>query len=203
MDIKAIAATITEAKNRAAGHVLPVLPPFPLAAFQSIAQVDSRDFQIEAIEQEAEDATKYTLFGTPMCFPLSVKLQTETQWWLLPMEPIITMNGGNILARRNVAKSKLRGSIKERWATDDYQITIEGLFTRYDEWKYPKDDVGKLRKILEAREPVDVMSPLFEIFGIGRIVIDSYDWPFTKGPENQAYRISALSDDEWHLLIKK
>ena len=191
--------------DKVAGHVLPPLPfgfiekaPHPIgpaAPFEETA----------VIESDGENYGAVSIFGTPMCFPLWIK---PTRWpkskeWLLPVEPIITLSGGNIITRRTVAKAndKMRGTIKERWAKDDYAISINGLLTKWDDWSYPKDDVKKLREMLEVRDSLDVRSPLFELLGISRIVVERWDFPFTKGPENQYYSINAYSDDEWDLLI--
>jgi len=57
--------------------------------------------------------------------------------------------------------------------------------------------------IIAAKEPIDILSPLFDVLGITRIVIESYSLPFTKGPENQNYSFVACSDKDWNLLIKK
>lgn len=216
-NIPALTGTLMNAKDKAialagemglndvlGGHVLPPLPPFPISKADTVSGPES--WSLETIESESQDNAEMSIFGTPMCFPLSIKLTDSSDWWLLPTEPIITISGGTILVRRNVAKlsnkdKALRGSIKERWSQDDYSISIDGLFTRHDEWKYPQDDVRKLRGILEARKAIDVKCQLFEIFGIGRIVAEKFDFPFTKGEENQAYSIKAYSDDDWNLLL--
>ena len=66
---------------------------------------------------------------------------------------------------------------------------------------YPDEDVKQLRRYCEAAT-VEVMSPLLEIFSIDKIVIESFDFPFTSGPNNQAYTISACSDEIYKLLLK-
>ncbi len=85
---------------------------------------------------------------------------------------------------------------------EDYTITIDGLLTTKDDWTYPAADVKRLRTLLEARETIDVECEMLEIFKIGRMAVEKYDLPFTKGEENQRYSISAYSDDDWDLLIK-
>lgn len=237
-DIQRLAGTIAAAKDKAVsvageyglneivgGHVLPPIPggfgdvkdTVPKADHYEPEELNTRSIinnasygELAKIEQEQLDTVKYTLFNTPMCFPLSVKRssQKNSEWWLLPVEPIISIHSSNDVIRRKVAKvsaglNRRRGTIKERWAQDDYSISIEGILTRWDEWKYPTQDVQRLRQIMEAREPIDVQCALFEIVGVGRIVIDSFKLPFTKGEENQAYSIEAFSDDDWDLLIKK
>jgi hypothetical protein len=192
------------------GRVLPPLP-FPYTSSGDVVKrvEDSYGDADEISTDTGEDAASFSQFGTAMTVPLSLRLADDEDWWLLPTEPLISLSGGSQMVRRYVAKARtdagkrLRGSIKERWSTDDYTIQIEGLFTRHDEQSYPATDVDRLRNILEARVPVQVLCPLLnDRYGIMRIAVDKYDWPFTKGPENQAWRITAFSDDDWDLLIK-
>lgn len=196
-------SNLFDIQQLASGRVLPPAP-FPyVGPGVAIERTDAAFNEAEVLGNAEGDSPVMNLLGTPMCMPLWMKLKSEADFWLLPVEPMITLAGGNTLVRRYVAKSKLRGSVKERWATDDYSISIEGVLTRYDELRYPHEDMRKLIGLLEAREPIDVKCQLLEYFGIGRIVIDKCEWPFTKGEENQAYRISAYSDDDWDLLIKQ
>ena len=68
--------------------------------------------------------------------------------------------------------------------------------------KYPSDDVKKLRSFCEAGK-ILVKSPQMELFSINQIVVESWDIPFTAGQANQAYTISAVSDDIYKLLLRK
>lgn len=200
---RAIALAGNFDSNRLAGHVLPPIP-FPyIGGGSAVLGANGVYDEVESVEDETIDEIKYTIFGTPMCFPLSIKLSNSSDdWWLLPVEPIITIGGTNVIDNHSVAKSKVLGSLKQSWATDDYAISIEGLFTKLDSWIYPADDVRRLRRMLQARDTIEVLSPLFELFKISRIVIDKFDFPFTKGEENQAYRIAACSDEDWDLTVK-
>ena len=162
---------------------------------------------MEPLDMEAKDETFVSLFGTPMEFPLRLKLTSSSDdYWLLPMEPVISVGGQNQITRRTIAKAsatgdQLKGTIKERWSADDYSISIAGMLTRKDKIAYPKEDVARLRAILEARDTVDVLCPLFETLSIARIVIEDYEFPFTTGEENQEYSIRAYSDSDWDLFI--
>lgn len=150
------------------------------------------------------DKVEQTVFGTPMVVPLKIKLKSESDYWLFPVEPLISIDGKNIIVKRNVAKRKRGfGSIKEYWTQDDWAISIQGLITKPNSEIYPAADMQQLVKYCTAKEPLDVLCPAFEILGITKLVIESYSLPFTKGPENQSYSINAMSDNEWDLLIKK
>lgn len=161
-------------------------------------------YEVESIE-ERRNETYASYFGVPMCMPLKIKRRSDgnSKWWLLPWEPYITVQGKNIIIKRNVAKATLGGSIKERWATDDYDIKIEGYFFNPESSIYPKRDVSRLSEICEAAEPIDVWCELFEAVNITSMVIESWEFPFTKGESSQDWVINGCSDKSWDLLIKE
>lgn len=164
---------------------------------------DSSGFDVETMsDAELEDVVRTNATGVPMVLPLRFQLEESgVQEWLFPMEPMISVNGQNILVRRNVSKGKIRGSIKERWTQDDYSVRIEGILMGMD-GKYPEADVAKLRSFCEAGH-VKALNPLLEIFGISQLAIDSWDIPFTSGTINQNYTIQAYSDDIYKLLLSR
>ena len=144
-----------------------------------------------------------TMFGTAQVVPLKFKLKSESEFWLFPVEPLITIEGKNIVTKRSVAKKRDGGgTVKEWWTQDDYSITINGLFTVANQLAFPQSDVNNLVKYCTASEPVQVLCPLFEIIGVTQIVIESSSLPFTKGIENQSYSIQAVSDKPFDLFIK-
>lgn len=164
---------------------------------------DSSGFDVETMsDAELEDVVRTNATGMPMVLPLRFQLEESgAQEWLFPMEPMISVNGQNILVRRNVSKGKIRGSIKERWTQDDYSVRIEGILMGMD-GKYPEADVAKLRSFCEAGH-VKALNPLLEIFGISQLAIESWDIPFTSGTINQNYTIQAYSDDIYKLLLSR
>lgn len=164
---------------------------------------DSSGFEVETMsDAELEDVVRTNATGVPMVLPLRFQLEESgAQEWLFPMEPMISVNGQNILVRRNVSKGKIRGSIKERWTQDDYSVRIEGILMGMD-GKYPEADVAKLRSFCEAGH-VKALNPLLEIFGISQLAIESWDIPFTSGTINQNYTIQAYSDDIYKLLLSR
>ena len=164
---------------------------------------DSSGFDVETMsDAELEDVVRTNATGVPMVLPLRFQLEESgAQEWLFPMEPMISVNGQNILVRRNVSKGKIRGSLKERWTQDDYSVRIEGILMGMD-GKYPEADVAKLRSFCEAGH-VKALNPLLEIFGISQLAIESWDIPFTSGTINQNYTIQAYSDDIYKLLLSR
>ena len=113
---------------------------------------------------------------------------------------MITISGKQVITKRQVAKGKTRGSIKERWTLDDYAVRIEGILIGEGD-KYPADDVRRLRKYCEAGELI-ASSPLLELFGITRLVVESWEIPHTSGERNQNYSLSCVSDDTYKLLLR-
>ena len=151
-------------------------------------------------EEQLQDIVVANSIGVPMTFPLYFKVEGG-EWWLLPYEPQITLQGTNIIVKKQVSKGSVRGTIKERWSQGDYQVNINGILIGA-QGAYPSADVKLLRAFCEAGR-VLVQSPLLEIFSINQVVIESWNMPFTAGAANQAYSISALSDDIYKLLLRK
>ena len=181
-------------------HRLPVPPPFLFNhPHVSLPEGEYPDVERPLSEEELEEVQTNAL-GLPMQFPLSFALE-GAEPWLLPQEPMITITGQHILTKRQVAKGKIRGSIKERWTLDDYSIRIEGVIIGVD-GRYPKAEVQRLKEYLEAAK-VSAYCPIFELFGITRMVFESWEFPHTSGEANQNYSIQALSDDTYKLLLTR
>jgi hypothetical protein len=163
-----------------------------------------RDHKV-AIKDTNENVTPSMASGKLFQDPLSIKWEEEAVWWDFPFDPVVSIAGKNTIVKRNVLKinpvGNRRGSIKEIWSQDDYEIDIAGLLTGIS-GRLPEDDLYKLRMYLEARKPLEVNGELFNLFNISKIVIESYSLPFTKGNENQMYNIKAVSDDDFDLLVK-
>lgn len=184
------------------------VPPFALFDKNGrIREVDAKEFDDfgNLAEVEAETAMP-NADGIAMQFPLRCKWGDMTSDWLMPCEPMISVMGGNTVATRSVKKGGIRinsvgGSVKERWTLDDYTVNIEGLLIGKD-GQYPYSDVQKLRRMCEEGYAT-VYNELLGHFGIYKIVIESWDIPFTSGIENQNFKINAKSDNDYKLLLTK
>lgn len=125
--------------------------------------------------------------------------------WRLPVDPLISVNGKNVIKRRYVSKAGKdgrRGSVKECWSQDDYDITIAGVLIAEDNASLI-EMLNNLQKVCQKAEAVSVYCEFLNnanTFGIQKIAIESYDFPFTKGMENQSFTIKAYSDDSYELL---
>ncbi|MDD2962572.1 MAG: DUF6046 domain-containing protein [Bacteroidales bacterium] len=118
-----------------------------------------------------------------------------------PIDPLINLSFKNIITRRTVAKGKNRGTVKERWTQDDVEITISGVFINADGY-YPPE-VYQLMDYANHPGAVEVICDYLNQRDIFYIAIETVSLPHTKGIENQAYEIKAVSDDVFQLLIEE
>jgi hypothetical protein len=132
-------------------------------------------------------------------YPLTLRAQGLNDF-TFPLDPIISVSMKNIITRRTVAKGKKRGTVKERWTEDDAEITITGVFISPD-GEYPAE-VEQLRAFFNQHQAIDVICDILNQKDINQIVIESLDFPHTKGEENQSFEIKAYSDDVFQLLIE-
>jgi hypothetical protein len=134
-----------------------------------------------------------------------MRLEGDLEWFTFPLDPVISITGKNLLVRRNILKADesvlRRGTVKELWSQDDYEVNIAGVFM--GEGELPEFHLRKLRDFCEARAIVEVESVLFSIFGITRLAIEDYSLPFTKGIENQSWSLKAYSDESFDLIVEE
>lgn len=134
--------------------------------------------------------------------PVTLRLvDSKTSAFTLPVDPIISLSGKNIITRRYVSKGSGHGSIKERWSEDDWDITITGVLIAVDA-AYLGEMTKDLRELCEnGKNGLDLTCDfLNSYFDIQRIAVESYEFPFTKGAENQMFTIKAYSDGIYSLL---
>ncbi|MDR3287080.1 MAG: DUF6046 domain-containing protein [Prevotellaceae bacterium] len=188
------------------------LPPFWLQNKEVVRKLDensvfaSHEYISRGIK---DDNLKQELMGVRHFDKIEMKFENEPNldenWYTLPLDPVISVTGKNIIARRNVAKINedtiRRGSVKEIWSQGDYEVNIAGVLIGSKN-ELPENDLRTLKNICEARQAISIKSRLLEVFGIFRITIEDFSFPFTKGLENQMYTIKAYSDDKFDLLIK-
>ena len=125
------------------------------------------------------------------------------------LDPIIAVSGKNIITRRYIAKMNMgkdndttirSGSVKESWSQDDLDITISGVLIG-DNAKELNEMVQELHSILVCGESLAVVNDfLNDGYGITRLVVDSFNFPTTKGLQNQSYSIKCYSDSSINIL---
>ncbi len=165
------------------------LPPYWLDHPEVVKSID------DISQMETADA-----LNMPCACPLKIKWESESTWWQLPIEPVVAIGCKNNITKRSVLKAgyadvERRGTVKELWSQDDYDISISGVFMSDSDGTLPETALRRLRAYCEGRKSVEVESPLFTLFNIRRMAIEDYQFPFTKGMENQMYTIKATSDD--------
>ena len=142
-------------------------------------------------------------------FPFSVRRNnTDDDFYTLPYEPLIHITGSNKLIKRSVSKSKnLIGTIKEWWSQDDYKIRITGSLIGQQmigdaSRTYPREAFERLRDYCTSPEGLEVQCEPLQLLGINHIVVEDFDFPFTKGENVQAYEMVALSDFAIDFLLE-
>lgn len=176
-------------------------PPYRLFNAPPVAgETPEMDSLADLSDEELFEILVTNANGVPMVFPLYLSVEGGP-WWLLPYEPQVTVQGTNVLVKKQVSKGTVRGTIKERWAQGDYNLSISGILMGKNK-RYPSEDVKNLRSFCEAGK-VLVKSPQMELFSITQIVVEDWSIPFTAGQANQAYTINAVSDDIYKLLLRR
>ena len=183
--------------TNALGYAQPMVLPFKDIVIVSGKQINvGSNPAVEAKAREGLANLGDNFFQCPLSFMI------DGVEWRLPMDPLVSVSGKNVIKRRYVAKSSNRGSIKECWSQDDYDVNISGVIIAEDAVKLA-EHLSNLRKVCNMAESVEIVSEFLNnpsTFGINRIAIESYDFPFTKGLENQSFTIKAYSDDSYMLL---
>lgn len=156
-------------------------------------------------DQELKDRLTSGLDGiaaTNYATPLTISpVGQDNNDYTFPCDPILSISGKHVITRRKVSKSKMRGTIKERWSQDDYDVSIGGMLVAADAESL-KTMVQALRTMLESgTRGFNVKCDLLNNYlDIQRLVVESWDFPPTAGVENQAFTIRAYSDDVYTLL---
>lgn len=131
--------------------------------------------------------------------PLTLRREDGTAY-AFPIDPIINVSSKNIIVRRYVAKGALKGSVKESFSQDDYEITVSGILMG-DTAEELNGMVAALRELCEAQETLGVeCDMLVDGYGITKVVVESYQFPHTKGLENQNYTLKLYSDSSVNIL---
>lgn len=190
-------------QNELSKRVLPPIPFLPLKNQASIEQAS--DFILENNWQTNDSVPEGSQF-----FPLSFSFTEGGQKWLFPFEPMINISSGNNIIKRNVAKQgeNLVGTIKERWSRKDFDIQVTGvlmgnMLKGKAEDTFPREQMERLFDFLVYSKEIFVYSHPLEILGITKVVVEDYNFPFTKGENVQAFDLKLISDFAYSLLVKE
>ncbi len=116
----------------------------------------------------------------------------------------MTVRGANSIVRRLIAKrgQQAIGSVKELWATDDWEISIVGEFKDHglDSEVFPMSKASEMANIFRNRREVRIESDIAYALGFSRIAISKFDLGENKGGW-VPYSFIAYSDYEFELFI--
>lgn len=176
---------LNELGLRALGYALPF--GMPLKYVPKVKTVSKEEIEDTGLGVELNQA------------PLTLRREDGTAYEF-PLDPIMAVNGKNVTTRRYVAKGSLKGSVKESFSQDDFEITITGVLIGSDADKL-NNMVQQLKEMCESGETLQVESDwLNDGFGVTRLVVESFQFPHTKGLQNQSYTIKCYSDSSINIL---
>lgn len=153
----------------------------------------------EANTYDKQQLSDLQLHQCPLTLSATIGQKNET--FQFDIDPVIAVTAANQIATRHVAKSgQIRGTIKESWAQDDWKIDIRAIIEAPSAEALGKK-VAQLISIICADQAVKVVCPyLQECYAIDSLVVQSYQFPATKGLRYQQVSLSCLSDDDYDLL---
>ncbi|GFR75330.1 hypothetical protein ElyMa_002185100 [Elysia marginata] len=133
--------------------------------------------------------------------PMSLYSMDGSDSWDIPVEVMVRVQGKQKIIRRHTYHPTNKGSVKEQWGLDDYQLQIRGVFFLEDS----KANATGLHTILQGQikrlndffevAMVQVNCPLLTLFGIQHMCIESIHFPFSKeGLEVIPWEVKAYSD---------
>lgn len=173
-----------------------VAPPFP--AFGNIGDQITPSNPLSAIAANLDQFKKSAL-NIEMALPL--KLSIEGFEWQFPLEPIVSISGGNMLIMRYPNRPNGQGSHKERWAKKDYTVTVKGVLVDLADENYPADQISALRRFFDHEGSIKADNTLFRLFGFEYIAIEDFDIPFTEGQNMQEFSFTCYSDQLFNSLL--
>ena len=204
IEILTDATLISKVTQQATGFALP--PFIPLKTTAVVKRSNSIEASAELKAQLQNGLAENLNWIIPLTFDTvhysENGMQRTIDKFKLPIDPVISFRSKNIIKKRYVAKKKTRGSIKEYWSLDDWEISITGVIIEEDK-NTRENYIHQIRELCAAPCSIPVICELFNEMDIHNIAIEDYDFPFTAGEENQAFIIKCYSDDTYDLLVEK
>lgn len=186
----------------ALGHSLPPIVPFRT----TVVVKQSESGGVEFLDENSGTIDGTSVKSNPEAFnfvmPVSLGIDGR-DLVKMPVDPMIALTGKNIIARRYVSKKRTGGTIKELWSQDDWNIQISGTFI-YDTIEECGEQVRMLRELCQqGKTGLSIENDvLWNYYGIYRIAVEIFEFPFTPGEGNQDFIIRGYSDEVYDLLIK-
>lgn len=155
--------------------------------------VDYNDFELR---DERTDTELMSSMGVPLFMPTKLN-----DFWL-PNEPLITINGQNVVERTKL--TGIKGTVKERISTDDISIKIQGIIINEETDDYPEDQVRALRQIIESQDAVQISNRMLTLFDVHQVAIIAWNFAGIEGHQDcQTYEITCVSDWPVDLILKE
>lgn len=119
---------------------------------------------------------------------------------------IIPEAAATVVKKKIIVKTPLvsgNGTIKEYISEKDIELTIIVGIVAIDDEKniidaYPEDEIKKLRKILDRKESINIVSPFLSLFEIDggslNVVIEEYKVTQQTAYNREVFTITAVSD---------
>jgi hypothetical protein len=93
------------------------------------------------------------------------------------------------------------GTVKEFVSDGDYQISVVGRIVSAEADMFPFDEVTRFLALLKRQEPLEVVSPFVQLFGVYELVVTSYTLAQEEGMENvQTFSFDAVSETPVDLI---
>ncbi len=155
--------------------------PYPLGEF-NLANLQDKFAKLQ------EGYFGSSPLGIPFFMPITVN------GYILPSAVI------SVSVKKKIIKTAIngwKGTVKEKWFTEDYALSISGIAHNYEN-EYPEYDIEQINNLFNIDEPLEIECLLTEILGINTIVLESLNFSDIKGKQNtQIYSITAVSDSDF------
>lgn len=170
---------------------------------------------IEFVDQE--EALHLSALGTPVLFPITLLASTYKRYndigkiekvtmedFQLPISCVVDFRLPKIMPRTNVSGG--RGTVKELFGFDDWQITIKGFFLKEGNQPQglinPLEQEKRLTDWCQLASSVEVAGEIFNMRDINTIALGELAINAERGrPGIRPFTLPCLSDDPVELQI--
>lgn len=170
------------------------------------------------IVEDINDAFEMSALGTPIVFPIFFSEGVYKKYnnkgeivdkkmgdFRLPIAAIVSFKRDKIMGETKVNGG--RGSVKEIYGFDDWQITINGFLipdgSQPQGLKNPLQQEKELIRWDDLASSIDVRGELFNLRKIYNLAIKGINFEPMRGrPNIRAFTVNALSDEPIELNIK-
>lgn len=170
------------------------------------------------IVEDINEAFEISGVGTPILFPIRFLENTYKKYngkgevvnakmgtFRLPIASVISFKRDKIMTETKINGG--RGSVKEIYGLDDWQITINGFLipdaSQPQNYKNPLEQEKELIKWDNLASSIEVGCELFTLRKIGNITIKGISFDPMRGrPNIRSFTINAVSDEPIELNIK-